>query len=121
MRGCGGIACGSLRSRGLIRKRCCEKRRRWWPPPGRAEPFYAIIVVATLAGMLINFLGINPIQALYWTAVLNGLLAPVVLVLIANNRAVMGERGNGVALNIMGWITTLVMGAAAVALVVTWL
>ena len=50
--------------------------------PGRARPFYGVIVVASLVGMLINFLGINPIDALFWTAVLNGLLAPPLLVLI---------------------------------------
>jgi Mn2+/Fe2+ NRAMP family transporter len=50
--------------------------------PWRARPFYAVIVVATLVGMLINFLGINPIAALVWTAVINGFLAPPLLILI---------------------------------------
>jgi NRAMP (natural resistance-associated macrophage protein)-like metal ion transporter len=91
--------------------------------PSRAKPFYAVIVGATVLGMLINFAGINPIQALYWTAVLNGLLAPALLVLVlrvANNRAVMGERTNGLGLNALGWLTTAVMTAAAVGLVLTW-
>jgi Mn2+/Fe2+ NRAMP family transporter len=90
--------------------------------PRGAKQFYIIIVIATLAGMLINFLGINPIAALFWTAVINGVLAPpllVLLMLITNNPKVMGERVNGLWLNLGGWITTLVMSAAAVALFLT--
>lgn len=91
--------------------------------PGRAKQFYAVIAASTLVGMLIDFLGISPIKALFGTAVINGLLAPPLLVLImriANNRQVMGDRVNGRALNIMGWLTTAAMAAAAVVLLVTW-
>jgi NRAMP (natural resistance-associated macrophage protein)-like metal ion transporter len=91
--------------------------------PVRAKPFYAVIIAATLIGMLINFVGINPIQALYWTAVLNGLLAPPLLILVmvlANNRVAMGERTNGRGLNLLGWLTALIMSGAALALVATW-
>jgi NRAMP (natural resistance-associated macrophage protein)-like metal ion transporter len=90
--------------------------------PGRAPRFYAVIAAATLVGIAINFLGINPIDALVLTAILNGLLAPPILVLvmlISNNRSVMGQRTNGRLLNVLGWTTTVVMGLAAVALVVT--
>jgi NRAMP (natural resistance-associated macrophage protein)-like metal ion transporter len=90
--------------------------------PRRAKQFYIIIAVATIVGMLINFIGINPIAALFWTAVINGVLAPpllVLLMLIANNRKVMGERVNGPGLNIIGWFATLVMFAAAIALFFT--
>ena len=90
--------------------------------PGRAPRFYGIIVLATLVGIAINFLGINPIDALVLTAVLNGLLAPPLLVLVmlvSNNRTVMGERTNGRVLNVLGWATTAVMALAAVALIVT--
>ena len=92
--------------------------------PRQAKPFYAVIVGATLVGMLINFVGINPITALYWTAVLNGLLAPpllLLIMLITNNRAVMGERTNGLGLNILGWLTTAAMTVAAIALIASWL
>ncbi len=91
--------------------------------PGRAKLFYAAIVIPTLIGILINFAGINPITALFWTAVINGFLAPpilVVVMLIANNRKVMGERVNGSLANVVGWFTVAVMFAAAIALVVTW-
>ena len=91
--------------------------------PARAKPFYAVITLSMLIGMLINFVGINPIDALFWTAVINGFLAPpllVIIMLVANNRSVMGERLNSWGTNIIGWITTTVMFAAAVGLVVTW-
>ncbi|HLX34179.1 MAG TPA: divalent metal cation transporter [Candidatus Limnocylindrales bacterium] len=88
----------------------------------RAPQFYGVIVAATLVGMAINFLGINPITALVVSAVLNGLIAAPLLVLVmlvSNNRKAMGERTNGPLLNVVGWATTCVMGLAAVALVVT--
>jgi NRAMP (natural resistance-associated macrophage protein)-like metal ion transporter len=91
--------------------------------PWRARPFYAVIVVATVVGMLINFLGINPIAALFWTAVINGFLAPPLLVLImfiANNRTIMGERTNNWVSNALGWLAAAVMVSAAIALVLTW-
>jgi Mn2+/Fe2+ NRAMP family transporter len=75
-----------------------------------------------LVGMAINFLGINPITALVLSAVLNGLIAAPLLVLVmlvSNDRAALGERTNGRLLNIVGWATTIVMGVAAVGLIVT--
>ncbi len=89
---------------------------------GRAKEFYAIIALSTLVGMLINFVGINPIDALFWTAVINGFLAPpllVIIMLVANNRAVMENRVNGRFLNILGWATALLMFSAAIAFVFT--
>jgi NRAMP (natural resistance-associated macrophage protein)-like metal ion transporter len=91
--------------------------------PGRAKEFYGVIAVATLVGMLINFSGINTIDALVWTAVINGFVAPpllVLIMLISNNREIMGERTNGLAINVLGWIATAIMFAAAIALVLTW-
>lgn len=90
--------------------------------PKRARKFYAIIAASTLVGMLMNFIGINPLSALFWTAVINGFLAPpllVLLMLVSNNRKVLGQRVNGRGLNILGWLTTIVMFLAAIALVVT--
>ncbi len=91
--------------------------------PKGAWQFYAVIAVSTAVGMLINFLGINPIAALFWTAVINGLLSPPLLALImlvANNRKVMGKRVNGLGTNIVGWLATAVMFAAAIGMVLTW-
>jgi len=91
--------------------------------PRRAKLFYGIISLSTLVGMLINFVGINPMTALFWTAVINGFLAPpilVVVMLIANNKSVLGEHVNGPVSNAIGWATTAVMSAAAIALALTW-
>jgi NRAMP (natural resistance-associated macrophage protein)-like metal ion transporter len=91
--------------------------------PGRAKEFYVIITASTLLGLLMNFVGINPVSALFWTAVINGFLAPpllVIIMLIANNRAIMGQRVNGLPINLLGWATTLAMFAAAVGLICTW-
>jgi Mn2+/Fe2+ NRAMP family transporter len=89
-------------------------------PPRRAKAFYGVIVVSTLVGMFVNFVGINPITALVWTAVINGFLAPpllVVVMVVANNGAVLGQEVNGSLANIAGWTTTAVMFAASIALV----
>jgi Mn2+/Fe2+ NRAMP family transporter len=91
--------------------------------PEHAKEFYWLIAGSTLLGMLINFVGINPIKALFATAVINGCLAPPLLFLIlrvSNDHAVMGKRINGRILNVAGWTTAAVMSAAAIALVVTW-
>jgi NRAMP (natural resistance-associated macrophage protein)-like metal ion transporter len=87
----------------------------------RAPQFYAVIIAATLVGMVINFLGINPITALVLSAVLNGIVAvPLVflVMLVCNDRAAMGQRTNGRLLNVIGWVTTISMGVAAVGLIV---
>jgi len=91
--------------------------------PAQAKQFYAAITLSTLIGTLINFLGINPIKALFWTAVINGFLAPpllVVIMLVANNKDVMGKRTNGFWTNVLGWTTVVVMSVAALASVLTW-
>ena len=88
--------------------------------PTRAPQFYAVIIAATLVGMAINFLGINPITALVLSAVLNGVVAGpliVLVMLVSNSRAAMGERTNGRLLNVVGWTTAVVMSLAAVGLI----
>ncbi|MNX83676.1 Divalent metal cation transporter MntH [compost metagenome] len=94
-------------------------RHKLW----RARGFYALIICSTLVGVLIDFTGINPIDALVWSAVLNGFIAPpllVIIMLVANNRAVMGQHVNGPWTNTLGWLTTLLMAASAIGLVATW-
>jgi Mn2+/Fe2+ NRAMP family transporter len=91
--------------------------------PGRAPQFYGIIAASMLVGMEINFLGVSPVAALFWSAVLNGFLAPIVLtvlMLISGNRKIMKDCVNGPVASILGWTTTLVMTAAAALLVVFW-
>ena len=90
--------------------------------PARAKQFYGVIAVSTLAGLLINFVGIDPISALFWTAVLNGLVAPpllVLIMLISRNEQVMGEHRPGPIVNGFGWLTVAAMGIAVIALIVT--
>ncbi|HET9981516.1 MAG TPA: Nramp family divalent metal transporter [Ktedonobacterales bacterium] len=89
-----------------------------------ARGFYAVIAAATLMGLALNFLGVNPIAALVYTAVINGIVAVpllVLLLLIANNRAIMGGFTNGRLSNAIGILTTVVMSAAAVALILSLL
>jgi Mn2+/Fe2+ NRAMP family transporter len=91
--------------------------------PGRAKGFYGIIAGCTLIGASVNFAGINPIKALFWTAVINGVLAPpllVIIMLVSNKKEILGDRRNGVLINILGWLTALIMAAAAIGLMVTW-
>jgi len=91
--------------------------------PRHAKKFYAVIAASTVVGVVIDFAGINPISALFWTAVINGVVAPpllVVIMLVANNKRVMGERTNGLWTNFLGWLATVVMFAAAIGMFVTW-
>lgn len=91
--------------------------------PRQARGFYAIMAVCTAAALGIDYLGIDPMKALVWTAVINGFLAPPLLVLVllvANNRAVMGRHVNGWATNVLGWAAAVLMAAAAGALVWSW-
>lgn len=91
--------------------------------PREAKHFYTVIAASTLVGMLINFAGINPVSALFWTAVINGLVSPpllVIIMLVSNNSQVMGDKVNGVGTNIVGWVAAIVMFAAAVGMLVTW-
>lgn len=84
-----------------------------------AKQFYTAISLSTLIGMSINFLDINPMQALVWTAIINGILAPPILftiMLIANNKKIMGKHTNNATTNILGWTCTALMFAAAGAL-----
>ena len=91
--------------------------------PHEAKQFYAVIAVSTLIGMLINFIGINPIDALFWTAVINGVLAPPLLVLImvlSNDQKIMGKESNGRFTNVVGWAAAVIILAAAFGMLATW-
>ncbi len=92
--------------------------------PYRAKQFYAIIAASALVGTLINFTPINPFEALFAVSVLNGFLSPMLLVIIlmlANNRRVMGNRINDWRTNIPAGSAALVLASVAVALLLTWL
>jgi NRAMP (natural resistance-associated macrophage protein)-like metal ion transporter len=88
----------------------------------KAWGFYGVIIVATVIGLLLNFIGINPIKALVYTAVINGVVAvPLIFIiaLIARNKNIMGQYKSGWFSNLLVWLTFLGMGAAVVALFAT--
>ena len=89
-----------------------------------AREFYICIMISTALGILFNVLKIDAMTALFWSSVINGVVAPPVLVLImlmANNKKVMGSRTNGMLTNFLGWFTTAAMTVAAVAMFLTML
>ncbi|HSH55329.1 MAG TPA: divalent metal cation transporter [Candidatus Limnocylindrales bacterium] len=87
---------------------------------GQARAFYGIIIISMLVGLGINFIGIDPIDALIYSALANAFVAPFVLaliVMISSNRKVMGRWTNKRSTTIIGWFVTVLMGAAGVAAV----
>lgn len=88
----------------------------------QAPSFYGIIMISTLVGLVMNFIGIDPIKALLYSAVANGLIAPVVLVLIvriSSDKKIMGEHVNGNVTAALGWYVTILMVVVAVAAIVS--
>jgi Mn2+/Fe2+ NRAMP family transporter len=89
----------------------------------RAPAFYLAIAGATLVGALLNFSPLDPIRALIFSAVVNGVAAVPIMVLImhmASRRAVMGDFALKPWLKTLGWLATAVMAAAAVGMFATW-
>ena len=85
--------------------------------PREAKAFYATIAVATMGGVALNFIGIDPIKALYWSAVVNGVLAAplmAVMMVIAMNKRIMGRLTLPLPMLIIGWLATLVMTVASI-------
>jgi NRAMP (natural resistance-associated macrophage protein)-like metal ion transporter len=90
--------------------------------PQKAPRFYAVIAIATVAGAALDFIGLNPIQALYWSAVLNGLVAAPVMYAVmrlADDPKIVGEFRLPTHLRWGGWIATAVMLAASLAFLAT--
>src|SRR5204863_2680357 len=90
--------------------------------PRQARRFYAVVGVAMLLGLLLDGFGLDPVPMLFWSAVLNGMLAPpliVLVVLLTSDPKIMGTRVNPPLLRWLGWATAGIMATAAVALVVT--
>ncbi|HEV2412948.1 MAG TPA: Nramp family divalent metal transporter [Candidatus Saccharimonadales bacterium] len=86
----------------------------------QAYAFYGTIIISMLVGLGINFIGLNPIKALIYSAVLNGVVAPIIIVqivLIASSKHLMGEWKNGKASTVVGWITVFLMAASGIAAV----
>jgi NRAMP (natural resistance-associated macrophage protein)-like metal ion transporter len=90
-------------------------------PYRRAKQFYGVIAASVLVGLVLNFAHLNAIKMLFWSAVLNGVLAPplvVLVVMLTSDQKVMGNRVNGRGAQVLGWVCAGVMGLAALALFV---
>jgi NRAMP (natural resistance-associated macrophage protein)-like metal ion transporter len=91
-------------------------------PPGRAHGFYAVIGSAVSVGFVLNFAHLNAVRMLFWSAVVNGVLAPpliLLVVLMTSDRRVMGEAVVPPLVRWLGWITFVAMAAAAIGMFVT--
>lgn len=87
-----------------------------------AKAFYAVIIISIVIGILINFLDINPIKALIYSAIANGIIAPVIIICIvhiSSQEKIMGEFKNSKCVNIVGWIIAVLMGMTSIATIVS--
>ncbi|HXL81065.1 MAG TPA: Nramp family divalent metal transporter [Pyrinomonadaceae bacterium] len=90
--------------------------------PHLAKKFYGVVSAAMVIGLILNYAGFNAVKMLFWAAVLNGVLAPpliVLVVLLTCNKKIMGKRTNSPALKWLGWATAVIMAAAAIAMFAT--
>jgi Mn2+/Fe2+ NRAMP family transporter len=100
--------CGALQWKASLEKKPLQRRG-----------FYGALAVVTAAGVALNFAAINPIKALFWSAVFNGLAATpvmIIVMLMASSRKVMGQFVLGRVLRTLGWIATTVMCVASAGL-----
>lgn len=84
-----------------------------------ARGFYGIIAISVLCALAIQYSPISPMKALFWSAVINGIVAVplmVVIILLVSKKSVMGDFTASRPLIVLGWIATVVMGAAAMAM-----
>jgi Mn2+/Fe2+ NRAMP family transporter len=84
----------------------------------QAHAFYGVIIISMIVGLLFNFVGIHPIDALIYSAVANGIVAPVVLIFIvqmSSSKKIMGDRVNKPLVKVFGWLVTLLMLMASIA------
>jgi Mn2+/Fe2+ NRAMP family transporter len=87
----------------------------------RAKQFYGVIAISTLIGIMLNFTAIDPIKALYWSAVINGVISVpimIVMMLMAARPDIMGRFVIRSSLKVMGWLATLIMAVAVAAMLI---
>ncbi len=86
-----------------------------------AKAFYGVIIISIIIGIIINFLGIDPIKALIYSAILNGVVAPIILfciVIISSNKKIMGDHVNSKINKFFGWLVTILMFIASITTIV---
>ena len=86
-----------------------------------ARAFYGVIAISVAIGIIINFIGIDPIKALIYSAIANGVIAPVIIVCIvhiSSSKKIMGEFRNKKSTTVLGWIVTVLMGITSIATIV---
>jgi Mn2+/Fe2+ NRAMP family transporter len=86
-----------------------------------ARGFYGIIAISVLLALLIQYSPISPMKALFWSAIINGVVAVplmAVVIVLASKRSVMGQFIVGRTLRVLGWVATALMGAAAVCMLI---
>jgi Mn2+/Fe2+ NRAMP family transporter len=91
-------------------------------PPRLARRFYIVIAVSMLIGLSLDYMNINAVAMLFWSAVLNGVLAPpliAIVILLTSNPKVMGQRTSSPLLRVLGWTAVVVMTCAALAMIGT--
>ncbi|WP_410209959.1 Nramp family divalent metal transporter [Aquirhabdus sp.] len=90
--------------------------------PRLSQKFYAVIVISMLLGLILDFVGVSAVKMLFYSAVLNGMLAPpliVLVVLLTSKHEVMGKHVSSPILRCLGWTTAVIMGGAAIGMFVT--
>jgi Mn2+/Fe2+ NRAMP family transporter len=89
----------------------------------QARGFYFVIAASTLIGLWINFINIDPIKALVYTAIINGVIAVPILfavMKIANDKKVLRDKTNNHVSNVIGWLTFVIMGVSVIIMLITW-
>jgi Mn2+/Fe2+ NRAMP family transporter len=90
--------------------------------PKLARKFYGVIGISIVVGLALNFAHLNAVKMLFWSAILNGLLAPplvIMIVLLTGDKKVMGNRTNTRGMKWLGWACATIMSAAAGGLIVS--
>ncbi len=88
----------------------------------RAYSFYGVMIIAVILGILLNFIGLDPIKTLIYSAVINGIISPIILyfiVRISNSKEVMGKFKNNIITNIIGWFTVILMAIVSIATIIS--
>jgi Mn2+/Fe2+ NRAMP family transporter len=90
--------------------------------PRMASRFYAVVAASMILGMSLDYAGFNAVSMLFWSAVLNGVLAPPLIfhvIYLTSSRKIMGDRTNTPLMKFFGWTAAIVMTVACIAMFIT--